>query len=147
MLVIVVGQPEKADGTQDIDLAGAATYLRKIYLADSLHNTLLLSIFVAITLNIFHIPISWPRVTFLLLAASFLFSQLPFAIGQAALRRAVLYPYTPTKETEVAEKLYKVAPLAPAYNVVNSFITTGAGSFLFYLLDETIKNQLKLLGS
>jgi hypothetical protein len=146
LVLIVPASVEDESETRDLDLSRAATNLRKIYLLDSLHNVLLLITFAAITLNLLGIRITFLRMTVSLLISTFILCQLPFTIGQTRLHRLVLWRLKGHKEIEVSEKLDKVAPRFPAFQFLISLATTGSGSLLFFLLDEAIKNRLKLLG-
>ena len=135
---------EEAD-TRDVDLSKAATSLREIYLYDSIHNVLLLVAFSAVAANLFNARITLIGVTIALAVFTFLFSQLPFAIGQARLRREVLWPFRGSKEIEVNEKLDKVAPFFPVFQLITTLISTGGGALLYFLLKEATEGRLKLL--
>jgi hypothetical protein len=140
--VIIMPPPADDDGPI-VNLSGAATVLRKIYLFDSLHSVLLLVAFVSISLNLFDVQISLARVVGLLVISTFVFSQLPFAIGQSRLRRKILWPVRESKKVELSKKLGRAAPSFPAFQLLNSLATTGTGSLLYFLLDETVKDRLK----
>lgn len=144
-LVIIMPEAEKKDesANQDLNLAASATNLRKIYLFDAVHNTLLLVAFAAVMLSFRAGTITLTRVIVALFVSAFLFSQLPFGIGQELLHRRVLRRFLPTKEAKLKEELDKIAPRFPALGFLTSFGTTGAGSILFYLLNEAIKSRLK----
>jgi hypothetical protein len=100
---------------------------------------------VAILLRLAGTIVSVRQLGFWLLAATFVFSQLPFSIGQKRLQRNALWKYPAVKSVEFGKTLSEVAPLFPPFQLLSSLATTGTGSLLYYVLDETIKNGLKSL--
>jgi hypothetical protein len=145
LLIVVPSAVENKDESRDLNLASAVTNLRKIYLFDSLHNVVLLIAFVGVMLNFFTVNVSETPIIVSLLAGTLISCQLPFSIGQARMHRKVLWRLRGTEEVEVSKKLGKVAPRFPAFQFLTTLFTTGGGSFLYFLLDEVIKNRLKLL--
>lgn len=145
--IVVPPDPEGEHQERDLDLSHAATIMRKIYLFDSLHNFLLLSVFVGVMLSFQDVGLTKTQITLDLLVGTFIFCQVPFSIGQMRLHRRVLRRFKGVKEVELSEKLGKVAPRFPAFQFLTSLATSGTGSFLYYLLEEVIKNRLKPMAS
>ena len=145
LLIIVPSDVDEKSDNTDLDLAHAATGLRKIYLFDSLHSTLLLLAFVGIILNFAGVNITLTRVFGSLIVAPLIFCQLPFSVGQTRLHRQLLWRVKGSEEVEVRKKLDAVAPRFPRFQLLSSLATTGTGSLLYFLLEELIKNRLKPL--
>ncbi len=129
---------------QDLSLAYMITDLRKVYLYDSVHNAVLLVAFVSVVASVWNIPVDLKWVIVALLGVSFVFSQLPYIIGQSLLHEKVLDRYEGTKRSEMADKLKKTAPLFPTVDFLAALFATGtAGGLLYYLLDQFMKNVFK----
>lgn len=145
--IVVPPDPEEKHEERDLELSHAATILRKIYLFDSIHNVVLVSAFVGVMLSFLEVRPTTLQIVLGLLVVTFLFCQVPYSVGQMRLHRKVLRRFRGIKEVELSEKLGKVAPRFPAFQLLTSLATSGTGSFLYYLLEEFIKNRLKPLAS
>jgi hypothetical protein len=127
LVIIVPAEVDEKSDTWDLDLAHAATGLRKIYLFDSLHSTLLLLAFVGIILSFAGVNITLTRVIVSLIVATLIFCQLPFSIGQTRLHRQLLWRVKGSQEVEMRKNLDAVAPRFPAFQLLTSLATTGTG--------------------
>jgi len=144
-LFIPVSGVGVAEQNRNLDLAEGITSLRKLYLFDSLHNIVLLGVFAAILPGFFGHSTTPIHLLLLLLTVTVVFCQIPFAFGQWSLRRRILFPFRGSEGLEFGKKLNEVAPLVPPFEFLTSLVTSGAGPVIFYLLDETIKDRLKIL--
>lgn len=130
--------------TQDLSVAYMITDLRKIYLYDSVHNVILLIAFASIIAGLLGIAadVKWVIIGFL--GFGLVFGQLPYIIGQSLLHEKVLDRYEGVKRADMAEKLKKNAPLFPTLDFFAALFATGTGGgFVYFLLDQFVKNTLK----
>lgn len=67
------------------------------------------------------------------------------AIGQMRLRRELLWSFLGSEEADVKEKLDKVAPYFPVFQLITTLASTGGGALVYFLLQEAIQGRLKLL--
>lgn len=147
MLEVIVPptKPEEVDQQkEDLDLACDLSDLRKVYKYDSLHNVVLLVAFAATLVQLWGELIDLKWVIISLLIMTFVLSELPYAIGQNALRLKVLERYTGVKHAELAKKLKENAPVFPPLNFIVALMTTGtAGGFLYTFLNQFVQDALK----
>jgi hypothetical protein len=144
--LVVPTQKPAAEETRkrELDIACEVSNLRKLYLYDATHNVLLLVTLTIFVLNFLGIIVGWALLVLSLLGATFLFSQLPYIIGQSLLHRQVLMRYTGVEHAEAAEKLGKYAPRCPTPTFIAALCTTGtAGGVLSGLLNEFAKGLFK----
>ena len=128
---------------KDIDLACDVSELRKIYKYDMLHNAILLVALASAAVSIWGITIDVRWLIGLLLTATLLFSEVPYAIGQYLLHQKVLERYTGSTHAEMSKKLQEDVPLFPPLPIVAALMTAGTiGGFLFFLLNLFVQGAL-----
>lgn len=144
-LVPPLESSNKQDQEQrDLYLAYVITDLRKLYLYDSLHNIILVVSFAAIILKFRNIGVDTKWILATLIGLGFILGQLPYIIGQSLLHEKILDRYEGMQRADLVHKLKKNAPLFPTIDFMAALFTTGtAGSVVYYLLDQIVKDTLK----
>jgi hypothetical protein len=145
-------EPELVRGTTaqdaevDYKIAYVARQVRSVYLAESLHNVVLVVVGVLLLSDSFDfgVQLKWPVVIVAALAAVFLCNQLPFMIGQARLHRRILQPYDdPAQHAALARRLREDSPIFPDWMFWGGQIGSGfVGAVLFGLIQDAIKNAV-----
>jgi hypothetical protein len=130
-------KPPLEDPVQkELDLASDVSQLRRIYKYDALHNAILVATFAGALLDIQGVVINVVWLVLGIPIAAFLFSELPYAMGQYSLHEKVLERWTGTKHVDVKKKLDEYAPLFPSLPILAALTTaTTAGGLLLYLLN------------
>jgi hypothetical protein len=117
--------------------------LRKIYKYDMLHNAILLVALASAAVSIWGVTIDVRWLIGLLLTATLLFSEVPYAIGQYLLHQKVLERYTGSTHAEMSKKLQEYVPLFPPLPILAALMTAGTiGGFLFFLLNLFVQGAL-----
>ena len=146
----IVFTSDELDKFQDekeraIGLGKTTTDLRELFLYDSVHNVLLLSVFLYVFLASINISLSWKEISFGVLFMLTVFSQLPFIIGQSLLRQYILNGYggyaRGVMESELKKDEY--APLLRKPEFLVALTTLGTGGLLFILAENFIKELFK----
>lgn len=79
------------------------------------------------------------------LAVLFALVQVPYVLGQAFSRDALLDGFEGTEKEELREKLSKYAPVFPKFEALGALTATGtAGGFLYLVLERFAKGALGL---
>ena len=141
----IIFTPKELDKQKDakereIGFGKTTTELRELYLFDSVHNILLLSIFVYTFLASINVSFSWELVALIALLLLTLCSQLPFVIGQYLLRQNILECYGGWARGHMETELKKdeFAPLMKKPDILLALFSIGAGGLLFFLAESFI---------
>ena len=126
-----------------LDLAVAVTDLRKILFYNATLNAIILASFVFMLFSIYGHPWSIRTTLIIYLIAVFLFSQLPYSIGQKNMHGRLLDKLEGADREDTKDKLNKMAPFLPKFPFLAS-LTSGftAGGLIWYILDHLFKDTL-----
>jgi hypothetical protein len=142
-IIFTSDEMEKLRGEKEriVGFGKTTTELRELYLYDSIHNVLLLCIFLYLFLGSIAVTFSLKIAAFAILLMLTLCSQLPFMIGQSLLRQYILRGYggyaRGVMENELKKEEY--APLLKKPELWLAFSSLGTGGLLFFLAEKFIK--------
>jgi hypothetical protein len=131
-------------GKQDFDLASVATRLRKIYLFDALHNSILIMAFAAVILSLLSITVGATVFVVVAMGGALVFTQLPFMFGQQRLRLQLLKDYRNSERVDRNEKLKPYAPLFPSFEFITTLISSPTAGGAVYFLCANLFDKLRL---
>jgi hypothetical protein len=116
------------------------TDLRKIYLYNGTHDSVLLVAFAALIASHWGLVIPAKWLLGIMLATVLLLNQLPYVIGQYLLYGRVLEPFEGLERGRIEEDLKKYTPFFPTMDFITAILGTGtAGGLLLFLFDGLLK--------
>jgi hypothetical protein len=132
--------PKSASKSVVLDVSLFAKDLRKIYLYNGAHDSVLLVTFCALIGTHWGFVISLKWLIVAMIGTMLLLNQVPYVIGQFFLHEKVLERFEGMERAKMAEDLKKYAPLFPTLDFVTAIFGTGtAGGLLLYLFDGLLK--------
>jgi hypothetical protein len=137
------------DYTRALNMTCMVSDLRKLYFYDSIHNSTLLFGFSAATVSFVSSleivgSIKWFIGIFLLLL--FLFSYIPYSIGQFHLYEEILdaYQLDGLERNNLKKKLKEISPPYPLLEFGTALFASGTvGGLIMFLIIEILKNAAK----
>lgn len=140
-------------GTQrSLDNAANLTELRKIDLANSVHDCMLLIAFVGLVFlmrGYTHSP-DVGKAALVACAAAIvsvtLLNQLPYTIGQLSMHKEILKAFHGWERAETVKKLNEIVPAVPKLEVIAAFIGEASVGGLVFSLAKSIHEAIETFG-